>query len=176
MSNNKKPFYKKWWFIAIIVLLVAGTVYGAATGDLKNINETSAPIKPKAHTSKIGTGAVTDSPTPTGISPTADYAAAIQKTLDESFPEGTEPEWVYSIQEIINDGTTGVNVRYQLPDMTDGEAKAVARRVMLQASGAGILADLQSVTVIDTNGVEHYVPKKDIDVTSGVGENSGRIN
>lgn len=70
MSNTKKPFYKTWWFITIIILLVAGTIYGAATGDLqKAINETSTPLTPSA---KPATEATSKSPSPTPSTPKAD--------------------------------------------------------------------------------------------------------
>lgn len=177
MSNTKKPFYKTWWFITIIILLVAGTIYGAATGDLqKAINETSTPLAPSA---KPTTEGMSLTPSPVVSTPAAvvDYAAALKKQIDEGYPEGEEPGWVYSMQEISNEGRHGVNVRYQLPNMTEGEAKTVARIIFMQASAAESVTDLSSVTVTDATGIKQFFTVRDMDFTTGAdqGVDPGRV-
>lgn len=109
MSNTKKPFYKTWWFITIIILLVAGTIYGAATGDLqKAIDETSTPLTPSV---KPATEATSEPPSPTPSTPKPDTPL----TTDEAdvacidygktqYPNGFKIDELL-IERIEDDGT-----------------------------------------------------------------------
>ncbi len=38
-TNVKKPFYKKWWFIAIVVIAVIGAIFGSDEEDVKTGSE-----------------------------------------------------------------------------------------------------------------------------------------
>lgn len=39
MSNKKKPFYKKWWFIAAVVLFIIGAIGSGLDGESNNAAE-----------------------------------------------------------------------------------------------------------------------------------------
>ncbi len=87
-GKNKKPIFLRWWFIALVVLILIGMIGGGgsksgSTQKVGTVGETSA-----------GTAAQTPAPAP-------------QSTAKASEPT-PEPKTVYNVGDILQDGDTQI--------------------------------------------------------------------
>ena len=114
--RNKKPFYTKWWFWLIVVLLVLGAIgsNGDETGAVSNPNESQTLAATTAATTKATTAATTKATT----------AATTKAASSVSYEEVAELVEVY-LTEFEYYETTAIDGGIVVSVAQEGLAEAV---------------------------------------------------
>lgn len=94
-SNGSKPFYKRWWFIALAVVVILGAIFNLGEdeeGDPTAATTTTSPVVQTTALAEQSTSTTERSPSTTATEPTTTTTVAPTSTVPPTTTT-TEPPW-----------------------------------------------------------------------------------